>query len=95
MNPIKRITVARLVICLFALVCVIASFDYLFKYRNARTFLAGNLKAGEYRLVMWKPFLVELRIGDPDRYNGTYTYAEFFGFYRLIEMVSEHLEPNR
>ncbi|MCY2983495.1 MAG: hypothetical protein NTY15_07625 [Planctomycetota bacterium] len=95
MKPTKRITVARFVICLFTLVCIIASFDYLFKYRNARTFLAGNLKAGEYRLVMWKPFLVELQIGDPDRYNCTYTYAEFFGVYRLIDKVSERPEPNR
>ena len=93
MKPTKRITVARLVICLFTLVCIIASFDCLFKYRNARTFLAGNLKAGEYRLVMWKPFLVELQIGDPDRYNCTYTYAEFFGVYRLMDKVSERPEP--
>jgi hypothetical protein len=44
---------------------------------------------------MWKPFLVEMQIGDPDGYNCTYTYTEFFGMYRLIEKVSERPEPSR
>jgi hypothetical protein len=91
----SRIMVARIFVCVFALASVVISFDYIFKYRNAESFLASNLKPGEYRFVMWKPFLVEMQIGDPDKYNCTYTYAEFFGMYRLIEKVSEHPEPSR
>ena len=91
----SRIMVARIFVCVFALASVVTSFDYIFKYRNAESFLASNLKPGEYRFVMWKPFLVEMQIGDPDKYNCTYTFAEFFGMYRLIEKVSEHPEPSR
>jgi hypothetical protein len=91
----RRITVARIFICIFAFACVVTLFDYIFKYRNAQSFLASNLKPGEYRFVMWKPFLVEMQIGDPDGYNCTYTYTEFFGMYRLIEKVSERPEPSR
>jgi hypothetical protein len=87
-------------LCRFTVLCClivgsITVVDYILKYRYARNKLAPNLKLDEYRLVLWKPFIVELHIGDPDHYNCTYTYFEVLGSYRLIEKVSEHSEPNR